>query len=174
MSACKFQFRAWVHPIDGDPTQIEVWYSDLEETRSDQRYVSEWALEGMYNVDLRDVLKLDPDKHYQIVGRATIEGWIDQHTQEYDESIDIIEYKFAEVPASFFDQPDILTSIDLEAEAVSRDAARYRLLRSFNWADSPLCVVNVPKKAVKLGYDCPSGERLDSILDALLESKPNA
>lgn len=45
------------------------------------------------------------------------------------------------------------------------DARRYRLLRSMHWHDSAFCVVANPKEAVKLGYDCPSDERLDRILD---------
>lgn len=46
------------------------------------------------------------------------------------------------------------------------DAARYRKLRAMNWHDSPLCVVANPRQAVKLGYDCPSMDRLDDAIDA--------
>lgn len=44
-------------------------------------------------------------------------------------------------------------------------AARYAHLREAHWNDSSLAVVVNPKKAVKLGHDCPSGERLDTLLD---------
>ena len=47
------------------------------------------------------------------------------------------------------------------------DAARYRFLRSCDWFDSAICVVAFPKKSVKLGSDCPSGVRLDEIIDSL-------
>lgn len=50
--------------------------------------------------------------------------------------------------------------------ALRRDAERYRKLRVMHWNESPLCVVADPKRAVRLGYDCPSGERLDAMLDA--------
>lgn len=46
------------------------------------------------------------------------------------------------------------------------DAARYRWLREQHWYDAQLCVVAGPKQAVKLGHDCPSGERLDAAIDA--------
>ncbi len=48
------------------------------------------------------------------------------------------------------------------------DAARYRLLRELMWHNSNLFVVAGGKDRIKLGTDCPSLERLDSIVDALL------
>ena len=51
------------------------------------------------------------------------------------------------------------------------DAERYRLLRQMNWFDSPFCVVMEPKKAVKLGYDCPSLDRLDAFVDEVLKAR---
>ena len=47
------------------------------------------------------------------------------------------------------------------------DAERYRKLRAMHWNESPLCVVADPKQAVRLGYDCPSGDRLDALLDGV-------
>lgn len=52
-----------------------------------------------------------------------------------------------------------------------RDAKRYRLLRKQHWWDSPLAVVVNPKAAIKLGCDCPSLDRLDSIVDAMLQDE---
>ena len=49
-----------------------------------------------------------------------------------------------------------------------KDAARYRWLRDRNWNLSVACVVVDPKKSVKLGCDCPSGCRLDELVDAYL------
>ena len=45
------------------------------------------------------------------------------------------------------------------------DAERYRWLRVQNWFSSPLAVVTKPIEAIKLGYDCPSGSRLDALID---------
>lgn len=56
-------------------------------------------------------------------------------------------------------------------EGTDLDGERYRLLRSMSWFDSPLAVVADPKKAVKLGHDCPSGVQLDDMLDALLRKR---
>lgn len=45
------------------------------------------------------------------------------------------------------------------------DAMRYRFLRSQHWSDGALCVVKDPKRFVRLGAYCPSGEYLDSVID---------
>ena len=48
------------------------------------------------------------------------------------------------------------------------DAERYRWLRSQHWNESDMVVACHPKKSVKLGFDCPSGERLDHAIDAAM------
>lgn len=69
--------------------------------------------------------------------------------------------------------PELLNEAAAEIERLTRelaeareDAARYRALRAMNWHDSPMCVVMDPKRAVKLGHDCPSLERLDAAIDS--------
>lgn len=52
-----------------------------------------------------------------------------------------------------------------ENEALLKDALRYRALREMNWCYGPLAVVANPYGKIKLGSDCPSRERLDSVLD---------
>lgn len=49
-----------------------------------------------------------------------------------------------------------------------KDAERYRWLRSQHWNESDMAVACHPKKSVKLGFDCPSGERLDHAIDAAM------
>lgn len=56
-------------------------------------------------------------------------------------------------------------------EDLEPDARRYRTLRQMHWNDGPLAVVANPKASVKLGADCPSGECLDQMLDALPEGQ---
>lgn len=46
-------------------------------------------------------------------------------------------------------------------------AERYRWLRAQTWDASPIAVVVNPKSAVKLGHDCPSGIRLDQLVDSM-------
>ena len=53
-------------------------------------------------------------------------------------------------------------------EALRKDADRYRWLRSQHWNESDMAVACHPKKSVKLGFDCPSGERLDHAIDAAM------
>lgn len=52
--------------------------------------------------------------------------------------------------------------------SLAENAARYVYLRDAHWESHPLCVVSDPKSSVKLGNDCPSGTRLDQIVDQLI------
>ena len=49
------------------------------------------------------------------------------------------------------------------------DAKRYRWLRKQHWHEGKICVVKNPKKAVKVGCDCPSEDRLDEFIDAAMK-----
>ena len=60
---------------------------------------------------------------------------------------------------------DELLVLGDERNAAVRDAERYRWLRVQNWHCSPLAVVTKPIEAIKLCYDCPSGNRLDALID---------
>jgi hypothetical protein len=96
-SKVEFSFRAWVHPINGDPPGIEVWYAGLEATEPGKGLVSDWARESLRNEDMHELFELDGEKHWQVVGRCTLHGWFD-YFGEYDEELDLIEYAKAEVP----------------------------------------------------------------------------
>ena len=62
--------------------------------------------------------------------------------------------------------------LEKENESLKKDAARYRWLRKQNWFDSDIAVVRSPNESIKLGYDCPSTERLDDYIDnEIKESK---
>ncbi len=50
-------------------------------------------------------------------------------------------------------------------ESVRVDAARYRWLRAHHWSNSRLAVVENPNESVILGSVCPTGCRLDAIID---------
>lgn len=95
MSKAEFCFRCWVHPT-GDPSEIEVWFNGLEETKSDRRFVSEWAKDAMECEDLRAIFDLDDSKHWQVVGKAVVSGEFD-YWGEYDEDVTIVEFQKAEV-----------------------------------------------------------------------------
>lgn len=62
---------------------------------------------------------------------------------------------------------------DEDLAAWRRDAKRYRAMRNLNWHDSKHCLVSKPRDNVKLGSDCPSGERFDAVADALIEEQQN-
>ena len=46
-----FMFRVWVSPLDGDPTEIEVWCHELESTDNNTRSVTDWVREAMSEED---------------------------------------------------------------------------------------------------------------------------
>ena len=48
------------------------------------------------------------------------------------------------------------------------DAQRYRWLREQHWSNSAICCVYKPKQNVRLGGTCPSGDLLDSAIDAAM------
>lgn len=72
---------------------------------------------------------------------------------------------FGEVMRSQGEQIDQLKA---ENEALRKDAKRYRFLRNQHWPVAELAVVCNPKVSVKLGHDCPSGDRLDQQVDGAM------
>ena len=68
--------------------------------------------------------------------------------------------------------PTAVLELISEVESMKKDAARYRWLRKQNWFDSDIAVVRSPNESIKIGYDCPSTERLDDYIDnEMKESK---
>ena len=61
-------------------------------------------------------------------------------------------------------QNKAIDMLKAEIESLRADADRYRWLREQHWHDGTMCVVVAPKQSVKLGADCPSGERLDALI----------
>lgn len=49
-----------------------------------------------------------------------------------------------------------------------RDAERYQCLRAQEWDKNLLAVVDDPKNAIKLGYECLSHARLDDRIDLVM------
>ncbi|HEN8732024.1 hypothetical protein RDI61_14115 [Pseudomonas plecoglossicida] len=61
-----------------------------------------------------------------------------------------------------------ISQLKAENEALRKDAKRYRFLRNQHWPVAELAVVCNPKVSVKLGHDCPSGDRLDQQVDGAM------
>jgi len=59
-----------------------------------------------------------------------------------------------------------LAELCAEYDEIRRDAERYRALRLMRWRDEWLCVTYA--NHVKIGGDCPSGERLDAAIDSAM------
>ena len=97
----EFSFRIWIHPVDDDSADIETWCYELEPTDEKRRGVAEWAKEHLANLYLHDLFELNPNKHWQVIGKATLTGSYD-YQGEYDEELDLIEFQKAEVPDSWF------------------------------------------------------------------------
>lgn len=54
-------------------------------------------------------------------------------------------------------------------DSLRNDANCYRWLREQHWTENTIAVVLKPKEAVKLGYDLPSGPRLDEVIIELMK-----
>lgn len=94
-SKAEFSFRVWVHPEDGDPADIEVWYQGLESTEPGKRTTTDWIMESFPNEDFHRLFDLDTDKHWQVVGKGVLQ--VMYSLGEYDEEISIVEFSKAEV-----------------------------------------------------------------------------
>jgi hypothetical protein len=100
-NSARFSFRVWVHPKDGDPPEIEIWYQGLEVIAPEPRFVSEWAKESMGCEDFHSLFNLPDDTEWQVVGVASVHGSFD-YWGEYDETLEIESFEKAEVPASWY------------------------------------------------------------------------
>jgi len=65
----------------------------------------------------------------------------------------------------------IVNAAQPELTPDQRDALRWRTFRELSWHDSQLFAVSGGKSSVKLGTDCPSGARLDALVDAIAAKK---
>ena len=83
------------------------------------------------------------------------------------------EYTFARLE-EMIALPDLSTGILNRVRAEALNAKRYRWLREQHWKTSDLCAVSHPNVSVKLGYECPSGERLDVLIDRALAADMEA
>lgn len=105
--------------------------------------------------------------------RAKIEAEFERLQRELDRRSEVITQVNARCDHLGIRLGEVIRARDglqRELEEARKDAQRYRALRAMNWNDSPLCVVVNPKQAVKLGHDCPSGDRLDEALDAAIDA----
>lgn len=103
--AVEIRFRVWMHPEDGDPPQIEVWFDDLEPTEPRRRFYSEWAQETLQNEDFRALFDLPPDGHWQVVGRGMLHGRY-MADGEYDEDFTVTHFTKAPVPLAWYAPED--------------------------------------------------------------------
>jgi hypothetical protein len=62
-----------------------------------------------------------------------------------------------------------IARLERELAAAQADAERYRWLREQHWNQGEMCVVTNPRVSIKLGYDCPSLNRLDAAIDAAMK-----
>lgn len=104
-NSVEFLFRVWVHPEDEDPQDVEVFYPELEPLEPGTRLRSEWALDSLQNEDFYDLFDLDKTKHWQVVGKGVVRGSYDYYG-DYDEELEVVEYRKCQVPESYFDEPE--------------------------------------------------------------------
>lgn len=107
-----FEFRIWLRPIEMDDIEIEVWCYELEPTQEGHRSIAEWAHEHIAEaiVDHHSYFEVDPDKSWQILGKATITGYWSQtnYDDEYDEDLELVEVHKQEVPEEWFEPAKLI------------------------------------------------------------------
>lgn len=105
---------------------------------------------------------------------TNIEEQLRKGINTYDSLEDCVEYKFlCEQAAEYIAQLEKERNqyrMAAEEEAKFADeyklaAERYFWLREQQWYNSNMCVVINPKAQLKLGTDCPSLDRLDTLID---------
>jgi hypothetical protein len=62
-----------------------------------------------------------------------------------------------------------LTWYGISSVSWHKNSRRYEWLRKQHWSTSNWCV-SQPSR-IKMGADCPSGDRLDALIDTLMSSK---
>lgn len=88
-----------------------------------------------------------------------------------DELVAELERECADNPQGFMVETEYVLRLLAERAELLRDAERYRWLRLADWWSSPICVVKDPKSQAKPGTDCPTRDRLDTAIDAAMQSE---
>lgn len=94
----EFCFRVWVFPEDQEPPQLEVWFHGIEDGHV---FASDWAQESFREEDFHSLFDLDKTKHWQVVGRAALQGGYD-YEGNYDEDLHVLEFEKQEMPLEWF------------------------------------------------------------------------
>lgn len=90
---------------------------------------------------------------------------------EYEVDREMITGREKKPHAVHFNPVGAMLEMARQLKKAEKDAARYRWLRECNLDESAICSVANPKESVKLGTDCPSGDRLDSFIDEAMKCK---
>jgi hypothetical protein len=100
-----------------------------------------------------------------------VRGFLEHASEHPGDEFDVVEigcglagYTVEEIGPMF---AEATPNVHLPRSFVTAlDAARYRWLRAQHWSDGgPCVVVGVKGNAALLGVDCPSGARLDAVVD---------
>lgn len=68
------------------------------------------------------------------------------------------------------EEREMRIALQSQLAAAQEDARRYRWLREQHWNESDMVVVRHPENSLKPGFDCPSGHRLDEIIDSAIDA----
>lgn len=148
--------------VIADRDNYKSWYDDAMDASNIAGFAGMSAAQVIEYQD-KEVERLRKEVS---IHRAGADAWKFKHDQmKADRAACWAEFK-ALVKSSMDNEKYLNEQID----SLRTNAERYQWLRAQTWNTSPLCVVTKPKESVKLGYDCPFGERLDVMIDAELEN----
>ena len=106
-----------------------------------------------------------------IADNEALKGLYRMHQQTETREMRDIKAEIAGLKTGYEAYEQVNAGLKAEVEALRKDAERYRWLRIADWWRSPMCVISNPKEQAKLGSDCPSGERLDAQIDAVMSKE---
>lgn len=86
-----------------------------------------------------------------------------------DGALDACREFIAAPPVSGMAITEEVDQLRSEVERLRKNADRYEWLRAQHWSDADVAVVCQPKKSIRLGFDCPSLQRLDDLIDSAMQ-----
>lgn len=133
--------------------ELEALRKDVERLKRENHNLN-WAL----GTDGYDQMATHKEQAEHKAGMAKVSAALERFKDRAD--------RFSKIIPEGTDLLEWAEQKQAEVERLREDAARYRWLRSQHWEEASMCVLMQPKVAVKLGYDCPSLDRLDAAIDA--------
>lgn len=98
-STIEFFCRLWTR--DGEIESFAVWVHELEKPNY---WPEDWARNYLSDCDLCEEFEVPKTGVYQILFRAKLRGWQYSLTEEYDETMEVLDVQKCQMPDDWFDE----------------------------------------------------------------------